>query len=493
MIDAQFSSIRDSARSLFKARPLIYLFGSILLTTLCWGCDGVDSTEREGGAGGGGEPEAGARLGGERAGGEEAGGERAGGEQEGLTEEGGGDREMGGMADAPQGCPEEAWGRSTELSDQDIRTQIHGDALWDGEAFWITWNQANEEGKFEVWAGRYDCALTPLVEPFAVSKIAEMNDVDPSIARSGEVIMIVWARDSSFAGGDMYNLSTPSRRFDRLSGAPLGEERVQLARALNDQGALDPLIGNQWMPKLVALPEGGFVLSGAWGSPERNSFMVYVQAISAEGEPIGEAHLADESGRDQNSPQLTISPNHVLDMIWSGSNESGAEGVWLKSWLTTPLSETAVGANAWRTTPLQNLTSNGWISASSGERDQLDGAAALESRPPLIGADEAGLSTLFASDRPPVQVSAVGLFSLAPQLNHGMITYYERLSGYRNKIWWHERSSDGELSPARLIEQTGPAAPYQLALAPLLGGHLLLWSQGENPNFKLFGRLVSHR
>ena len=361
-------------------------------------------------------------------------------------------------------------------------TQIHPDAVWDGEAFWVTWTLPNDEGKFEIWAGRFGCDLTPIVEPFPLDQRPGMNDTDSVIAVNGDQVMVAWMRDNSFADGATYNLGTLTQRLSRVTGERVGE--VQLV-SLSVAG--EPKEGNLWMPDLAPSPEGGFVLVASWGNPEVNSFQVVMLPLDDQGVE-GDGWLIEEGGRDQTSPTLS-QYGSTYDVLWSGKGEGGAEGFWAKTWR---LSE-----GAWVSDELIDLSDRDWVSASVGRgvnqryREALNPSDDEQSGPPyLIGSKQGGAVELI---NPSGVRGAAGpdmVTSLGPTFGYGLIASYQRITGTQSKVWWRSVSAEGALQPITYFQQEGPAAPYPLSITPFPGGHLALWAQGSNPDFMLRATLL---
>lgn len=361
-------------------------------------------------------------------------------------------------------------------------TQIHPDAVWDGEAFWVTWTLPNDEGKFEIWAGRFGCDLTPIVEPFPLDQRPGMNDTDSVIAVNGDQVMVAWMRDNSFADGATYNLGTLTQRLSRVTGERVGE--VQLV-SLSVAG--EPKEGNLWMPDLAPSPEGGFVLVASWGNPEVNSFQVVMLPLDDQGVE-GDGWLIEEGGRDQTSPTLS-QYGSTYDVLWSGKGEGGAEGFWAKTWR---LSE-----GAWVSDELIDLSDRDWVSASVGRgvnqryREALNPSDDEQSGPPyLIGSKQGGAVELI---NPSGVRGAAGpdmVTSLGPTFGYGLIASYQRITGTQSKVWWRSVSAEGALQPISYFQQDGPAAPYPLSITPFPGGHLALWAQGNNPEFMLKATLL---
>ena len=98
-----------------------------------------------------------------------------------------------------------------ELGDDD--TEIHGTSAFDGERLWVSWVRPNDSATFDVMLAAVDCAGQLVVEPRAVTDSAD-NEIDPSLAVSGDRLLVVWTA-STDAG-----LSLRTRAYD-LEGEPV--------------------------------------------------------------------------------------------------------------------------------------------------------------------------------------------------------------------------------------------------------------------------------
>ena len=395
-----------------------------------------------------------------------------------------------------QGCDPSTLGQSSVLMPEGTRTQIHPDAAWDGEAFWMTWNIPNEDGKFETWAGRFDCQFNFLIQPFAVDQVAGMNDVDPSITVNGEVVLVAWARDDSFTGGGEYNLSTQIATFDRTSGEVLMTPRAlqvktieamsaEQAKITDNDGEVDE--GNRWMVNVRAHPEGGFVLSGSWGDPAVNSFRTYLVHLNEQAEPIGSAWLAEPSGRDQGQATLSVSPRGHIDLVWQGNDANGQSGMFIRSWR--------------KDLPVLALDFIGrdWSSAGVMRHPYLGYEEGINQpvlsmsvdRPWIVGGNNAGQVTLIDDTGAESGISGgrqpyLGL-SFAPKV----ITGYQRVQGTEHKVWRRPISAERSIELPEELTVSPNAAPYALSITHFKGGSLYLWAEGQNPNFLIRASLVS--
>ena len=79
--------------------------------------------------------------------------------------------------------------------------------------------------------------------------------------------------------------------------------------------------------------------------------------------------------------------------------------------------------------------------------------------------------------------------------SQGMLIAYEHFRGQQVKVWWRSVQTQGslvELGPITPLVTQDFAAPYPLAIATQPNGtYLVLTTQGQNPDFKLFASLLT--
>ena len=394
-----------------------------------------------------------------------------------------------------QGCDLDSLGQSSILMPEGTQTQIHPDATWDGEAFWMTWNIPNEEGKFETWAGRFDCQFNFLVEPFAVEQVTGMNDIDPAVAVSGEHVLVAWARDDSFIGGGDYNLSTQIATFDRTSGMQVTAPRAlqvktieamsaEEARQSTYDGEFD--VGNRWMVNVKAHPDGGFVLSGSWGDPAVNSFRTYLVHLNEQAEVVGSAWLAEPNGRDQGQAILSVSARGHIDLVWQGNDTNGQSGMFVRSWRKS-LSGLAL-----------DFVGRDWSSAGVMRHPYLGYEEGLNQpvlsasvdRPWIVGGNNAGQVTLIDDTGAESGISGGRQPYLGLNFAPKVISGFQRVQGTEHKVWRRPIGADRSIDLPEELTVTPNAAPYPLSVSHFKGGSLYLWAEGQNPNFLIRASLL---
>lgn len=419
-----------------------------------------------------------------------------------------------GQLDSIQGCNPEEFGRQKILLNNGARTQIHAFTQWDGDGFWMVWNQPNEEGKFEVWAGRFGCDLNPTIDPFVVDQVEGANDVDPTLAIFEDHVLIAWPRDLSSPDTD-YNLTTWTRLYQRQTGEALSDPQ-QAPFTLNNQ--TPP--GNRWMVRLKAFPSNSnqlaFILAGAWGNPEKNTFQVYWQALDQNAQALGEATLVDERGQNQMNPELEVGDDFSVHLTWQGDLEEIDDQVWARSWIKEDMDL------QWQASDPRSFGSQGWVFAQpwfaspSAYPSRLD-SDALEQElgsPPqtghphlwIVGGTTAGQVSVLPPWSPSVRLTPTSAVFRLPFISDGLISGYRSIGGSSNRVWWSAFQSAEVASPSgarsfyheqvrfsefTYFEQATSAAAYPGSVSPLEGGFLVVWSQGNNPEFELSATLLA--
>ena len=308
--------------------------------------------------------------------------------------------------------------------------------------------------------------------------------------------MVTWARDDSYANGSNYNLSTHIRAYDQETGNPLGPP-LQAPLQFNRDD--DRVEGNRWMVRVKPNPHGGFILVGAWGDPQVTSFRVYIQPIDVRGEITELGWLADDTGRNQVDPILQVSQSGVIDVLWRGDSANGREGFFVRSWGKDE-------RHMWIPGSLIDLASQPWVSAHMRRKldtpyevtqhdasppDLIENVELLAEDLLFTGSTAGGAIEVLDFEQNVLTVSEPRQVNIGPQLSNQSIFAYQKLSGTRHKIWWRKLTHQGELGPVEILGQDGPAAPYPLSVISAGSVHLVVWAQGENPNFKIYGTLIT--
>ncbi|MBI2893566.1 MAG: hypothetical protein HYY06_08430 [Deltaproteobacteria bacterium] len=359
-------------------------------------------------------------------------------------------------------------------------TQIYSAAAFDSDGVWIAYCRPEEAdtGLFDVLVTRVGCDGAVLIPPVTVSGAG--NDIAPSLALSGERLLVAWVSDS---GQFPDNLDIMTRLVAR-DGSPLGEAE----RVLETTRGGTPVAGNALDATVTATPDGGWLVAGARSDDELSTFQVFVQELDSEGELAGEALDAGlEAGVTQGSPAVAVGSDGRAWLAWV-REEGDERQIWFREIADGAVSEIALPDDDLSETPALAVDpedpSRVWLAATVDRRVRVDvvladlGAPAADRLTATFGsADE--------TDHTPVLVAVAG---------GGMVVYHRVIQGIRNDVIAQRfRSVPGAIEEDDELSLTGaePAGPYPLGLAHLSGDvWFASWSDGSSPAFRLEGKFV---
>jgi len=360
-------------------------------------------------------------------------------------------------------------------------TQIHADAVFDGEGVWIAYNAAEERsGLFDVFAVRMRCDGQAVVGPFRVNTTTRGNDVDPAIAFGEGRVLIAWYSDDG-SGGDS-NLQTYYRVF-AADGTPVmdADARLVTTRA----GALITL--NTWQPAIAALPTGGFILAGGRSVPEAMRPQIFVQIITADGVLDGEAadgHF-QVMASDQ-TPSVSVDAGGLLHLAWDRTADGGEPQVVHRS-VNSGASVPELAGEGYITSTAPSLATGptslflalGATVTSQADIHVVDLQRPLAERVPLV------VGTPARNEHGP---------RLVVRDNGGVVAFYRNIGGLQNRIHVQSfRVESGAFTPGDDIEVMDELAyPYPLAFTGVSDvAFFLAWTVGSGSNLHLRGRFLT--
>ena len=328
-------------------------------------------------------------------------------------------------------------------------TQIHADIAFDGSSIWTVFNLPNENGEFDVYLGSVDCRGNTVVPPKQVVNIPGLNQTTPRIAISGSNILVAAQGDNGESGNNLsihlYVQNTDGEIITEREWTPT-IDGVQ--------------IGNKWLPSISG-DEDGFWLAAA--AANDTHFQTAVQRLDKAGADIGAPFWV---GPDSYGvfPNIDGTPNEFV-VAW----DSGEDSVqWTRG--TRQDGETTDHVEYDNASSARILWNNGDPRLFANKRSPL-----------TVTMNDAQFSLLGNSHFP----------NAAQGENTTMVGYYKIQSGYANDVY-SAILSNGEAVEVDTVIQTSPsAAPYRPAITNLGGdGYLLVWSEGDNPNFILAGQFI---
>ncbi len=358
-------------------------------------------------------------------------------------------------------------------------TQIHGAAAFDGGGIWVTYNRGDADGGsgFDVFATRIGCDGAVLVEPFLVNEAVSHNETDPTVAVSGDTVMFAWQSDN---GQQPTNLSIWYRSYD-IDGTP----RMETDRILELDPAGAGVDPNIWMPALTGTADG-FALAGAHAPEGYNVFQIWLQLLDADGDPLAEGiHLSPDPDHSQVWPALGRGAGDALIIAWERQHIELPATVEYVLHDSDGLSAVQQPGDAGTTPALSDASegSGAWIAMSYAPGAEHNIALA-----PLGTDGAAGALHVLENggglDHTPI---------LAAGTESRALVWYRNLGGLKNDLLF--RAFVGlEGSPSWLDEPVVvnpvPVAPYPAAMVSLPGGFFVVWSDGDNPDYRAKGRFL---
>ena len=213
--------------------------------------------------------------------------------------------------------------------------QLYADisALPDG-GFIITWNSTYQDGSlWGVYGRRYDANGNPVTNEFRVNTHTPDFQGFTSVATltDGGFVVTWFSRGQDGSGDGIY-----AQQYNANGSTNGGEVLVNASYTA----------GNQFMPVIEALTDGGYVI--AWQSElqDGSGNAVIARRFDSDGNLVGEEfQVNDETIGDQTLPSISARDDGGFVITWtSGSNQDGSgDGVFAKVYpgaITAPVTLT---------------------------------------------------------------------------------------------------------------------------------------------------------
>ncbi|MBN2360025.1 MAG: hypothetical protein JXR83_11280 [Deltaproteobacteria bacterium] len=360
-----------------------------------------------------------------------------------------------------------------------VGTQIHADAVYDGQGVWVTYNQPRS-GLFDVYLTRLACDGSTQIAPQRVNTTLTGSHVDPGVMLVDNGLVVAWYADNQ-TGVD--NMDVYYRTFDRGGTPTMASDRT-LETAY--QGS--PVPGNVMDPALAPLPNGGFAIAGIRGLDATNSFQVFVQRLTADGELEGAAlDLVIEAGVTHRYPSLAATVGGDLYLAY-GAEPLAGDASLVHSHLPA-------GSSTWDPLPPAVVTASSDGSYGSYALDRADGRVLLayDLNQDIVLRD----GSVFSGTGRTLSLGTGGGLDFSPRLllapGGGAVFWYRNQSGYRNAFKMQSFTDDGSalVAGAERLVTASSVPPYAPAAAHVSGTiYFAAWSEGTSPNFVIKGVFV---
>ena len=329
-------------------------------------------------------------------------------------------------------------------------TQIHADVASDGAQVWMVYNIPNEQSQFDVYLVAFGCDGRTEWGPQQILDIEGLNQTTPRIALSQDRILVAAQGDNGM-GPD--NLSIHLYVQD-VDGTVI------------EEGVLwEPEIaqGNRWLPSIVGT-ENGFWIAAATST--QSHFRTAVQALELDASPRGSAHWV---GPDSYAVFPNIDANDDQYIVgW----ETGEDSIqYVQGDMNGALEEN-----------VQTLENHGGVRVIF-DRETQEGHVFSHQISPLQlqwnGEEISDLNNTFFPN-------------VVRGDDKNFFAYYRLQGGTKNDLYYGFIADDGSIAVDNLLVNEPPAAPYRPALTYVnQNTYFVAWSQGENPDFELWGRFVT--
>ncbi len=358
-------------------------------------------------------------------------------------------------------------GDAFEIAAGTYATRIHPHAAGDDTGAWFSFVHLEPVGSlFDVSVMHLRCAEVVDVEPVQLTT-EPGNDIDASVAVSGERVLVAWNTDDG-AGGDS-NLQIHGRILD-LDGTPTADAQFRVTTAVEGE----PITQNHTFG-IVTAAAHGFTVAGLRAHPDSPAFVAFRQALDPEGVLLDEAF----------GPPVEMGVSHLgasasADWLAYARSDDSSDEVWL----ARPDQAAAAAFGGMTATPGQVLSRADApdapiVVAALGEGNDLDLGLALGVEAPTLVGDAGSIE-----HNPTVAMNADG--DLA-------IVFHRNLGGLNNAVVFQRLTIEGEavVTLGEELELDTMSPPYPPSITWTPGGWLVTWSRGQSPDFTTWGRVLS--
>ena len=415
-------------------------------------------------------------------------------DQEDMVETDGDIEEMTDMEDEgvePIAC--QTYGESFDLLPEGIETQIQPDIAWDGYGLWLVYTanyaygEGDEDKSLQVFAARIDCNGSLLVQPIRVSEQDTVGYLNPKVAVSGGNIMIAYASDNADLAPRNLNIFT--RRYT-VDGTAVDEHEVKY-EGTRKGSAND---SNAWMPDVAPLPNGEFILVGAWGHSDAAGFQIFAQRFNADGSQKGEA-IDMLVGDDQLYPRVDTLADGTAYIVFQSFSYTGPSFVAKLPYDATEVASGNVEhilTDNQGDTPSVTATPAGDKAFAVWSHYFINNSHLKPTVKDVTAMNPDGISQDFGTTNPYSLAPAVGMNSDT----EGVVAYITTRRPPFGDVTYNrfEIDENGDytiVGGSPLINTEKAVGIYGVNMARIADGEfMIVWSEGTNPDFKVRGQLV---
>ncbi len=367
----------------------------------------------------------------------------------------------------PEDCEGFVPGDAFEIAANASSTRIHPYAAGDGEGAWFSFVEPEPAGSlFDVALLHLRCAGVVDV-PRQVVTTAAGNDIDASVAVSGDRVLVVWNTDDGSGGSS--NLQIHGRVLDR-DGVPLEDSQFRVTTSVEGT----PITGNHTFA-IVTPTDEGFSVAGLRAHPDSPAFVAFRQPMDGDGALLGEA----------SGPPTEPGVSHLLassSQTWLSYQRSDDDGDQV--WLVSPKAVAAAAFEGAPATGGQILARpeaplSPIVAAAVGTQSALDVGIALGTGAPLLLGDAGSIEY-----NPTVAMNPQGALA---------VVFHRNLGGLNNAVVFQRLAieDDAVVAHGDPIELDTQSPPYPPSLTWTDGGWLVTWSRGQSPEFSTWGQVLA--
>lgn len=358
-------------------------------------------------------------------------------------------------------------GEAFEIAADASSTRIHPHAAGDGAGAWFSFVEPEPAGSlFDVAVLHLRCAGVVDV-PRQVVTTAPGNDIDASVAVSGDRVLVVWNTDDGTGGSS--NLQIHGRVLD-TGGVPLEDSQFRVTTSVEGTE-----ITQNHTFSIVSPTDDGFSVAGLRAHPDSPAFVAFRQPMDPQGALLGEAF----------GPPVEDGISHLLassSQTWLSYQRSDDAGDQV--WLVSPDAPAAAAFDGNPATGGQVLArpdapSVPIVAATVGTESALDvGIAVGTGDPLLLGA----AATIEHS--PTVATNPQGELA---------VVFHRNIGGLNNAVVFQRLTIEGDavLALGEEVQLDTESPPYPPSLTWTDGGWLVTWSRGQSPEFSTWGQVLA--